>query len=275
MKHLIIFIVLLLAGCNGDSTMTEKADLPSISDLPDSAWDKLSKKNIYFGHQSVGNNIVDGISSVVASSDSIKLNIKNINEISTYDVPVFAHSEIGENGDTNSKFKDFSKIFHEGPGDKADLAFLKLCYWDIRRKTDVVEVFNNYQKTIEDLKEQYPDTVFIHVTVPLMSHSDSFISKVKRMIKPDNSDLDNIKRNELNDMLKEKYSGNEPVFDVARIEATLPNGKLATFSHDGKKYYYLPDEYTNDGGHLNDHGRKHVAEQLLISLARFADGDYK
>jgi len=30
-------------------------------------------------------------------------------------------------------------------------------------------------------------------------------------------------------------------------------------------------EYTTDGGHLNEKGRKVVAEQILIKLAKMAD----
>jgi lysophospholipase L1-like esterase len=36
---------------------------------------------------------------------------------------------------------------------------------------------------------------------------------------------------------------------------------------DGKTYYHLVPDYTNDGGHLNETGRKLVAEQLLLTIA--------
>ena len=35
----------------------------------------------------------------------------------------------------------------------------------------------------------------------------------------------------------------------------------------GKTFYAMAPEYTYDGGHLNELGRKKVAEQLLILLA--------
>ena len=81
------------------------------------------------------------------------------------------------------------------------------------------------------------------------------------------SDEDNIKRNELNNMILQEYKGKEPVFDIALAEATLPNGKYVYFSRNGKSYYYLAEEYTKDGGHLNEAGRLHVAEQFLLTLA--------
>lgn len=271
MKYLIICILLFLSGCDEESTMSEKVSLPLISDIPESTWEKLSQKKIYFGHQSVGNNIIDGINKLMENNDVIKLNIKNTIDAQEFDNPVFAHSDIGKNEDIDSKLSDFSKNIRNGLGDKADLAFLKFCYVDVRRKTNVNDVFNNYKKTITSLKNEYPNTTFVHLTVPLMSHSNGVIAKIKRMVRPDNDDLDNIKRNELNLLIIEEYGNKEPVFDVALVEATLPNGDLATFTKDGKSYYYLPDEYTNDGGHLNDNARKHVAEQFLITLGKLID----
>lgn len=275
MKNILLFIALIITGCNAEteSTMNEKITLSSMSDIPESAWLSLSKKNIYFGHQSVGDNIIDGVTKIVNTNDSINLNIKHINapEIQANNNPVFAHSYIGKNGDTDSKYSDFKSFMRNGLGDTSDLAFLKLCYWDIRRNTDINSVFNNYKNMIIELKREYPNTTFIHSTVPLMSHSNSLIDNIKRILRPDNDDLDNIKRNELNTLILNEYSANEPVFDIALVEATLPNGELATFTNDGKKYYYLPDEYTHDGAHLNDYAREHVAEQLLITLANIIE----
>ena len=93
------------------------------------------------------------------------------------------------------------------------------------------------------------------------------------MIKPDNDDLDNIKRNELNRLIVQEYGGKEPLFDIALIESTLPDGRRTIFSADGKDYYYLSDEYTNDGGHLNEQAQKYVAEQLLITMSRLENSN--
>jgi lysophospholipase L1-like esterase len=77
----------------------------------------------------------------------------------------------------------------------------------------------------------------------------------------------NIKRNQFNTMLKAEYEGKEPIFDLAGIESTYPDGKNETFEKDGRTYYALAPLYTNDGGHLNKTGRKVVAEKLLYFLA--------
>jgi lysophospholipase L1-like esterase len=82
---------------------------------------------------------------------------------------------------------------------------------------------------------------------------------------------DNQKINELNALLIDEYEGNLPVFDLAKFESTLPNGKRQMFSHKSEKYFSLVPEYTDDNGHLNEKGRKIVAEQLLIFLANLVD----
>jgi len=39
-----------------------------------------------------------------------------------------------------------------------------------------------------------------------------------------------------------------------------------TFRKEGKKYYSMTPTYTDDGGHLNERGRKKVAEQFLLFM---------
>jgi hypothetical protein len=53
----------------------EKISFPSIKNVPESQWEELSKKRIYFGHQSVGVNIVDGIKDVLRENPQIKLRV--------------------------------------------------------------------------------------------------------------------------------------------------------------------------------------------------------
>jgi len=57
------------------------------------------------------------------------------------------------------------------------------------------------------------------------------------------------------------------IFDLAKIESTFPDGRRASFTKDGKTYYSMVPDYTYDGGHLNELGRKIAAEQLLFLLA--------
>lgn len=267
---LVLLLLLLFVGCSSEEGMVEKFSVPTYSDVTSEDWKKLSDKKIYFGHQSVGENIIDGIHDVMKNNKEIQLSIKESKSSSELDKVNILHSSIGKNGDPVGKIVDFKKQIDNGIGEKVDIAFVKLCFWDIQKNTDVNKIFSEYKLTIADLRESYPDTHFMHMTVPLMSHSDSLINRLKRIIREDNGDLANIKRNELNDLILNEYKDKEPVFDIAKFESTQPDGSRVYFIKDGKKYYYLPDLYTEDGGHLNMQGRRFIAEQMLIKLADIA-----
>lgn len=103
-----------------------------------------------------------------------------------------------------------------------------------------------------------------------MAQKDGFLkSQIKKLlgISPINY-LDNTTRNKVNDMLREAYLNKEPIFDLAKYEATLPDGTRAFFKEGNNKIYVLNSRYTDDGGHLNEFGRRIVAEQFLIFLVR-------
>lgn len=47
--------------------------------------DKFSQKKIYFAHQSVGYNIVDGIADIVTDYPEISLNVKESRDLADFD----------------------------------------------------------------------------------------------------------------------------------------------------------------------------------------------
>lgn len=277
MKEFIVYIIILsigIFGCGEKAMKTTDQNRPimSLNDISTTAWQKLSQQRIYFGHQSVGSNIIDGITKITGSNQATKLNIVKIDDSRAFDQPVFAHEDIGKNEWPLTKTKAFRERLQSGAGEKIDIAFLKFCFWDIRSKTDVEEVFKDYKETLASLKEQYPKIKFVHFTVPLMTHPTGITPAIKRIFNlPVEWDLDNIKRNQLNRLIRSEYGGKEPIFDIASIESTLPDGRRALFSNQGNDYPYLVQGYTEDGGHLNQEARKQVGEQLLTMLARLSE----
>jgi len=243
------------------------AKLPSIKDVPNSSWEKLSQKRIYFGHQSVGFNIIDGIKDLMKEHPEIKLNIVESADASDLKVGTFEHSRVGKNADPKSKVEEFTRFVEQGIGKNADFSALKFCYVDVRADTNVKNVLKDYESFMAKVEKEFPKMTVVHFTVPLTRTKTTWKTIVKKIIGRKTWEYDdNIKRNEYNDLLRKEYSGKEPVFDLAQIESTYPDGKRCTFSKNGKTYYSLVPEYTNDGGHLNEKGRRIVAEQLLIFL---------
>lgn len=256
--------LMMLSACEGDG-MNNKTTFGEIDNsIPQDVIGKISSKKIYFGHQSVGINILDGVNDLMKENNNIKLNIIKSIDPSIFDGPVFAHSQIGENSDPESKMEDFKKAIKNGIGNSADIAFMKFCYLDINKTIDLNKIFSLYKETMEELKKQYPNTKFVHVTVPLTLTEYNFRSFVKRILgKPDN----NIMRYKYNIMLLNEYSGKDPVFDLAKIESTYPNGDKLTYSGGGVVYTSLIPEYAADNGHLNEIGRKIAAKELIKFLS--------
>jgi len=252
-------------------TDTNKVTLPSIDDVPRESWAKLAGKRIFFGHQSVGYNIVDGITDILKERAYIKLNIVEARGPAGFDKPVLAHAQVGRNTDPVSKIESFREVMDAGVGDKVDIAFFKFCYVDIMRDSDPGKIFDSYSSAIEEFKSRYPRTKFLHVTVPIRSVPKGVKKNLKQSVKlligkPGVLD-DNMMRERYNKFLSDAYGSTEPFFDLALAESVNPDGFRCYAAKGAEKVHVMAPEYTDDGGHLNSRGRKKVAEQLLIILA--------
>lgn len=279
---LIIFVTLitLILSCSNEKEKLQIGAqvLSNLNDVQVSTWNKLSDKNIYFGHQSIGHNILEGIEDILSGQPQIKLNIVETTDPKDFKGGIFAHSKIGKNMNPESKIDEFEKILENGVGDKVDIAILKFCAVDINPPTDVEIVFNAYKSAFSRLKMKYPDTVFIHVTVPLTSDGVGIrylIKKTKDIVKNivgKTNFYNNDKRNIFNEMLLNEYSGKEPIFDLAELQSTYPDGTRSTYEKDGKTYYSLVADYTypRDALHLNEYSRRITAERMLILLTEYA-----
>ena len=257
-------------------TMTDsnKITLSSIDDVPREHWAKLAEKKIFFGHQSVGYNIIDGIKDILNELNYIKLNIIEAREPSAFDQPVLAHSQVGMNTQPFTKIKRFVEIMDSGVGSEVDIAFFKFCYVDIMRDSNPQKIFDGYSRAMEGLKGRYPKTKFLHITVPIRSvpkQAKRYLKQtIKLLIGKPGFFEDNMMRHHYNDLLSSAYSKTGLFFDLARIESINSSGFRCYALKGAEKVCVMAPEYTEDAGHLNSLGRKKMAEQLLIILADIA-----
>jgi len=249
--------------------MEDKAvQYEKLSDVPEIVWQKISRKKIYFGHQSVGYNILNGVRQVLKQNPQIPLTIEETYDPDNFKAGTIAQSQLGYNGDPKSKLDMFAYFAKAAGAGRANIMFFKFCYEDFTKKTDVKVLFNDYKKKYAQLERRYPETTFIHLTVPLTTIQTGIKAEIKKFLgRPLGGVAENIKRCEFNDMLRTSYMGKKPLVDIAAIESTFPDGQRASFEANGKTYYYLVPEYTRDGGHLNTMAAKLVAEQLLLTIA--------
>ena len=265
------FLVLIVSACDNSENQSEdnkimNKNLP-ITEIPKEALYTVSNGRIFFGHQSVGANVINGMKSL-SEQAGLELNIKELGSQPLQQQTVFAHSNIGENNDPKSKIDDFANQIRNLGDFKPQIAFMKFCYVDFNAQSNVAEVFNYYRDTIEILKKEKSDIVFVHLTVPLAAKSYTLKSRIKEIIGRHtwNDDTTNAKRGEFNNLILDTYS-NEPVFDIARVESTYLNGKRESFIKDDKTYYRMVPDYTTDGGHLNSFGQQLVAKEMVEFLA--------
>ncbi len=270
----------LLMFCgNNRVPMEEKIEIKS-NRLSQQQLDFLASKMIYFGHQSVGFNIIEGMKTVIHGNPKIRLHILETDKADGIGVPVFVHSTIGANGDPESKIDAFSNNIMKGVGEKANIAFMKLCYVDILQSTDTIKIFGYYKDRMIQLQKKFPHITLLHFTVPLTTLKVvSFKSRAKDLIKriigriteEERNREDNLARQRFNEMMRKEYPA-DILFDIAKIESTLPGGERETGIFNGEKYFALPSRYTTDGGHLNRLGQLVAGDALIAFLAGVSSG---
>jgi hypothetical protein len=238
--------------------------------IPQERWDALARQKVYFGHQSVGQNVLDGLQAVLKASPGIRLDIRETADPGDFDRPVFAHSRIGQNGDPKGKIDHFRSILESGIGRKADIALFKLCYVDVDASTDVPALLDHYDRTLADLRAEYPDLTILAVTVPLTNALPGIKSKIKALLgRGPALKEQNGPRNTVNDHIRQTFG--PAVWDLAAVEAMTAGGGR-TFVRDGQRAIdLLNPAWTSDGGHLNDVGSQVVAMDLLVRLANIED----
>lgn len=238
----------------------------------DATLARLSERTIYFGHQSVGYNVLEGIRDILREDPQPKWNIVETRDLGELNPPFFAHSTIGRNGQPASKLDDFSTILRGRAPAGTDVAFMKFCFVDFTPQTDVKDLFRAYSDTFTTLKSSFPRTTFVHLTVPLTGSPSGFKwvmrNAVKRLVGRNVQNYeDNRTINRFNELVRSTYRGKEPVFDLALLESTHADGTQEVMRDAGEEIRSMASEYTFDGGHLNEAGRRMVAAELLEFLA--------
>jgi hypothetical protein len=238
-------------------------------DTPSSALESLRYRRIFFGHQSVGANILDGIGRLDREHPSAGLRIVESTDPADYTRPVFGHARIGVNRQPLGKIDFFADVLRGGLVGKTEIALMKLCYVDVTRDTDIDSLLAHYRQTMASLRAEFPATVLVHVTVPVTVMPPLHHRLLGTLLRRHNRAADdNLARTEYNRRLIGLYAGREPVFDLAGAESVFPSGRQNRFTSDGREFRALVRRYSSDGRHLSEQGRRVVAAALLGFLAR-------
>jgi hypothetical protein len=226
----------------------------------------VAGRSIYFGHQSVGMNLIDGLRELSAEQG---VPLRVVEAKGTLDVPAaaFAHSYIAENGDPMRKLRSFAQAL-DGASAEPAVALMKFCFVDFRPDTDARALFAAYQETLAGLKARHPGIAFVHVTTPLTTVQGGVKGALKRLLgRAPAGLLENARREEYNALLRAAYRGREPFFDLAETESTRPDGSRETVEWHGAAVAALVPAYTLDGAHLAGIGQIRAARDFLAVLA--------
>lgn len=237
------------------------------TDIREEQWARLAERRIFFGHQSVGYNIMDGVADIVAADPQMRLELRESRSAGAMRSAGFYHAAVGRNQFPDEKLRDFAAVAEGAFEGQEGIALVKLCYVDVSAGTDPQALFDAYRRAMADLATRRPWLTLVHVTMPLTTAHRSWRYWRSRMLGGSTDEDLNVIRNRYNDLLRATYGGKEPVFDLARLESTRPDGSRSFFLRGTDPVYTLAEQHTRDGGHLGVAARRVVAEQLLIVLA--------
>ena len=263
-----LLLALMTAGCMTKETTSKDAATAVLDSIPRDRWSLLTSQRVFFAHKSVGLNVVEGVQELGQQDSRVRVRVIESRDARDLEVPGFAHAQNGVNGDPLGKIAAFRSALDNGLAHRLDVALMKFCYVDFFTNEHVPAVFEEYRRTMTAVEAAYPHLTIVHMTVPLTVLQTGPKAWVKRLIgRPVYGANENIARTEFNELIRREYKGKEPLFDIASLEATKVDGSRRQFDSSGRKYDELATEYSSDGGHLNEEGRRWIAAHLLAYLA--------
>lgn len=240
-----------------------RTEAPTQAQLAD-----VARMRIFFGHQSVGQNIIEAIPDLYAAQNVPGPAIVESSAPIQMPGGYFQHALIGTNGDPLGKVSEFDRIMRSGVAGRVDMAAMKFCYIDFNEGTDVGQVFNVYKDTLERLSADYPNVTFMYVTVPLTTER-SFVTRAKARLglSDFNSPADNVVREKFNERVRGEYAGTGRLFDIAAAQSA-EDGVRALRNYGGADYYAMEASLASDLGHLNHTGATAIGSTFLEAIAQ-------
>ena len=133
-------VMFILSSCNEVPMNSQNNSFKLSEEEINSSIKAVANMRIFFGHQSVGKNILDGINDISEGVNN-KINIVESRIADDNSEAAFFHADVGKNKDPFSKIADFRELVENGIGGKVDVAFFKFCYVDFDQTTDIKSTF--------------------------------------------------------------------------------------------------------------------------------------
>jgi len=263
MPLLALSVMPLLCACIGQDEVPPVNAAEYRGDL-----EALARVRVFFAHQSVGRDLIQGIAELAAEA-RVPLSVAKLDGGLAGPGPGVFHDNIGKNNEPLGKISEFAEVLKRNEAPGFDVALLKFCYEDLSAGsiTDPRALLDQYASRVATLRAAYPNLRIVHVTSPLRADPAEWKTPIKRLLGWDTyEDADNRIRGVYNAELRKRFAG-EAIFDIAEAESTLPRGKRSAFASGGNSVFTLAPAFTSDGGHLNARGRQVMAAAFVGAVA--------
>lgn len=240
----ILSMLMLIFAVTAHAQVIGYKEAQMASKLTSSQAKSIANQTWLFTHASVGGNIIKGMTALNReNSDSFLFKINTFNPSSSASLADLQsgsvyHASRGNPG-WQKKYDIFDTLIRTAkPTATKLIAMDKLCYIDQAASADT------YLKMMTKLEKDFPQITFVYTTMPIKTGNNR----------------QNLQRQQYNDTIRQHISKHGGLlYDIADIEAHTPQGDAQTFKADGESCQMLCENYTRDGGHLNDEGAKQVA----------------
>ena len=250
--------------------MTTASAASTFAAVSSDRWRWLGSRRVFFGHQSVGANIMRGVEEVLRAHPAIPVRMTESADPRSMRAAGLYHGRVGTNGVPQSKIEAWERVVAGAELDQDGIALLKLCYVDITSAMDLSGLFDEYGRAVRRLKAARPGLTIVHVTTPVTADPGWLRHHAARLRGLTSLREVNLPRARYNDRMRETYGGVDPIFDLEALEASDADGRELAVRCDGRAVPYLNDAWTDDGGHLNEAGQTRAAKALLARLASLA-----
>lgn len=237
---------------------------------------KPLKGRVLFGVQSIGADIVKGIPGAFKAAGMKNPRVMTWSKARNSKGPLIATARIGKNGNPSSKLRAFAALVNDAPRGSVDVALMAFNYQDVTAATDVDGLAQSYSETMESVEQANPDITFIYTTVPVTtSNSWRAVDRnsVNGLIDVDQPVWqDNIARERLNALIRERYAATGRLYDIAALQARINGTKATAKAHENQFYYVMNPALSRNGKELNRRGSTQLAKEmsLLISASNKA-----
>jgi hypothetical protein len=263
MRVALLSTSLIASGCSPREVPEDHLSVPISAE----SIAQASGRRVVFAHQSVGNDILQGVAKL-RDSTGTPVTIVETRQPAATGAGIF-HFKVGVNGAPKGKIEDFVRTLSADGISGIDIALLKLCYIDFDDNTNASDLAEEYLGALQTLRAAHPTTRFVAVTAPVTTIQSGPKAWLKRLLGTTPAGYAaNARRHEFNEVLRRQSMAAE-LFDLAKAESE-GNGKPATFEFAGRRIQALDPRFTYDGGHLNEAGQLRVAASFLEFLAQTA-----